>query len=568
MSGFSFSKLKQAKPSMRRRLFLYMGALAALLLVTLFAVLLLLGQLKSPREELAKSLTFRMEAFQSDMESLWRNVSVMGLHLSEDMTAILEKQTTDLSKLDGDADAVERLEEAMLEPLCQYVRQTDCSGGFVLLSVSLNPDAAADSFSGLYVQRSNAEHTTSDLLLYRGMAGAGRQNHVMPHRKWAQEFRLSDFPGLAEHLNTASAPIDRDCRTTELLTLPGTSERAILLTVPMLGADGTVYGLCGFSINQTYFSAHHIQPSGMSSLACVLSDGADGLDASQSLVTYPADGFCFVPEERLTEKSIREGLTAYSGTESSFVGLSQPFLAAVGDPEPHTLTVLFPRRTYHGILLKSVLEIGGLLLLLLFFGVVCCLYYTRRYLRPVMRDIELLKEEDCGGAQMTFDELRPVSAKLRFHEQTITDLETEKQGIQQRADLFRSQNEQLRSEKQDLQGQVENMQNQVEDTQVQLDDSLMEIRRLAYLGKKELDSKDYENFLAGYARLSSKELEICDALARGLSARQCAELIGSAPSTIDTYRKRIYEKTKIHKIRHLQLCYALMQMEREQTKQE
>ena len=99
MSGFSFSKLKQAKPSMRRRLFLYMGALAALLLVTLFAVLLLLGQLKSPREELAKSLTFRMEAFQSDMESLWRNVSVMGLHLSEDMTAILEKQTTDLSKL-------------------------------------------------------------------------------------------------------------------------------------------------------------------------------------------------------------------------------------------------------------------------------------------------------------------------------------------------------------------------------------------------------------------------------------------------------------------------------------
>ena len=112
MSGFSFSKLKQAKPSMRRRLFLYMGALAALLLVTLFAVLLLLGQLKSPREELAKSLTFRMEAFQSDMESLWRNVSVMGLHLSEDMTAILEKQTTDLSKLDGDADAVERLEEA------------------------------------------------------------------------------------------------------------------------------------------------------------------------------------------------------------------------------------------------------------------------------------------------------------------------------------------------------------------------------------------------------------------------------------------------------------------------
>ena len=539
MTRSSLSEFHNIRRSMQKRLAFYMITLALILAAALVTGLFFFNQLKSPREELVTSLNFRMEAFASDMASLWRNVAVMGIHLSEDMTAIVEEQTPDLSAASWDPDTAERLQGAMLDSLCQYVRQADCSGAFVMLNASLSGD---DFRSGLFLQRGNSARMSSDLLLYRGMAGAGRQNHVMPHRKWAQEFRL--------------------------LTLPGTSERAILLTVPMLGADGTVYGLCGFSINQTYFSAHHIQPSGMSSLACVLSDGADGLDASQSLVTYPADGFCFVPEERLTEKSIREGLTAYSGTESSFVGLSQPFLAAVGDPEPHTLTVLFPRRTYHGILLKSVLEIGGLLLLLLFFGVVCCLYYTRRYLRPVMRDIELLKEEDCGGAQMTFDELRPVSAKLRFHEQTITDLETEKQGIQQRADLFRSQNEQLRSEKQDLQGQVENMQNQVEDTQVQLDDSLMEIRRLAYLGKKELDSKDYENFLAGYARLSSKELEICDALARGLSARQCAELIGSAPSTIDTYRKRIYEKTKIHKIRHLQLCYALMQMEREQTKQE
>ena len=73
---------------------------------------------------------------------------------------------------------------------------------------------------------------------------------------------------------------------------------------------------------------------------------------------------------------------------------------------------------------------------------------------------------------MTFDELRPVSARLRFHEQTITHLETEKHDIQERADHFRSQNEQLINEKQDLQGQVEDMRSQTEDMQGQLDDSL------------------------------------------------------------------------------------------------
>ena len=539
MPEFLLSKLKRAKPSMRRRLLLYMGALAALLLFSLFAVLLLLGQLKSPREEMKKSLTFQMEAFRSDVTSLWRNVSVMGVHLSEDMTALIEERVKDFDALSGSADALEQLEASMLGPLCQYVQQADCSGGFVLLSVSLNPDAAADSFSGLYVQRSNAEHTTSDLLLYRGMADIGRQHRVMPHRKWAQEFCPADFPGLADQLEAASAPIERACRTTELLTLPGTTEQAILLSVPMVGADGRVYGLCGFSVNQTYFSAHHAQPSAVSSLACVLSDAVEGLDIQKGLLTYPAGGFCFVPDELLAEKSLRGGLSAFVGTELSFVGISEPFTVAAGDEAPHDLTVLIPKSDYDRALLKSRLEAAGVLMLLLFFAVSCCLFYTRRYLRPILRDIERLKDES-GGTQMTFDELQPVSARLRSHEQTITVLETEKL---------------------DLQGQVEHMQSQVVDTQEQLDDSLAELRRLAYLGKKELDPADYQKFLEGYAKLSSKELEICAALAKGLSARQCAEQTGNALSTIDTYRKRVYGKTNIHRVRQLRLCYALMQLE-------
>ena len=539
MPEFLLSKLKRAKPSMRRRLLLYMGALAALLLFSLFAVLLLLGQLKSPREEMKKSLTFQMEAFRSDVTSLWRNVSVMGVHLSEDMTALIEERVKDFDALSGSADALEQLEASMLGPLCQYVQQADCSGGFVLLSVSLNPDAAADSFSGLYVQRSNAEHTTSDLLLYRGMADIGRQHRVMPHRKWAQEFCPADFPGLADQLEAASAPIGRACRTTELLTLPGTTEQAILLSVPMVGADGRVYGLCGFSVNQTYFSAHHAQPSAVSSLACVLSDAAEGLDVQRGLLTYPTGDFCFVPDELLEKRSLRGGLTAFVGSELSFVGISEPFTVAVGDEAPHDLTVLIPKSDYDRALLKSRLEAAGVLMLLLFFAVSCCLFYTRRYLRPILRDIERLKDES-GGTQMTFDELQPVSARLRSHEQTITVLETEKL---------------------DLQGQVEHMQSQVVDTQEQLDDSLAELRRLAYLGKKELDPADYQKFLEGYAKLSSKELEICAALAKGLSARQCAEQTGNALSTIDTYRKRVYGKTNIHRVRQLRLCYALMQLE-------
>ena len=547
MPSFLLSKLKQAQPSMRRRLFLYMGALAALLLAVLLVALLLLGQLKSPRAETEKALSFQMGAFRSDMASLWRNVSVMGVHLSEDMTAIIEEQTSDFSSLNGDVDAVGALQEAMLEPLCQYVRQTDCSGAFIMLGASLGSDPAVDSHAGLYVQRGNAEHTTGDLLLYRGMADIGRRHKVMPHRKWAQEFDLSRFPGFAEHLEKASAPIERSCRTTEFITLPGTTEQAILLTVPLIGADGTVYGLCGFSVNQTYFLAHHAQPTGIGSLACVLSDSAKGLDVQRGLLTYPTGDFCFVPDELLEKRSLRGGLTAFAGSELSFVGISEPFTVAVGDEAPHDLTVLISKAAYDRAMLKSVIEIAALLTLLVFSAVGCCLFYTRRYLRPILEDIDRVTVAGGEKGKPIFEELLPISEKMRSHEEAVTVLKAERQDAQDRA-------EQLLGENLGLQEQVEGMQGQ-------LDDSLAEIRRLAHLGKKELKPDDYDKFLKGYAKLSTKELEICAALAKGLSARQCAEQTGNALSTIDTYRKRVYGKTNIHRVRQLRLCYALMQLE-------
>ena len=551
MPSFLLSKLKQAQPSMRRRLFLYMGALAALLLAVLLVALLLLGQLKSPRAETEKALTFQMGAFRSDMASLWRNVSVMGIHLSQDMTAIIEEQTSDFSSLNGDVAAVGDLQEAMLEPLCQYVRQTDCSGAFIMLGASLSSDPAVDSHAGLYVQRSNAEHTTSDLLLYRGMADIGRQHRVMPHRKWAQEFCPADFPGLADQLEAASAPIERACRTTELLTLPGTTEQAILLTVPMIGADGTVYGLCGFSVNQTYFLAHHAQPTGIGSLACVLSDSAEGLDVQRGLLTYPTGDFCFVPDELLEKRSLRGGLSAFVGTELSFVGISEPFTVAAGDEAPHDLTVLISKAAYDRAMLKSVIEIAALLTLLVFFAVGCCLFYTRRYLRPILEDIDQVTVAGGEKGKPIFEELLPISEKMRSHEEAVTALKAERQDAQDRA-------EQLLGEKLGLEEQVEGMQGQ-------LDDSLAEIRRLAHLGKKELKPADYDKFLKGYAKLSAKELEICEALVSGLSTRQCAEQIGCASSTVDTYRKRVYEKTGIHRVRQLQLCVALMRMEQQES---
>ena len=179
------SYLKNAKRSMRHKLIGYMIVLAVLLVAALYAGLTLFGRLSSPKAEIKKALDLQMEIFQNDMESLWHNVSTMSILLSEDMIALLEdtlqQQGISFEDLDGNVEATKAIEDAMLEPLSQYVRQADCSGGFVILESSMSDWDAADARSGLYVQRANAGRVTNNLLLFRGIASVGKA-HTMSCR--------------------------------------------------------------------------------------------------------------------------------------------------------------------------------------------------------------------------------------------------------------------------------------------------------------------------------------------------------------------------------------------------
>lgn len=545
------SYLKTAKRSMRHRLIGYMIALAALLVAVLYMGLTLFGRLSSPKDEIKKTLDLQMEVFQNDMESLWHNVSIMSILLSEDMTALLEdtlvQQGISFDDLDGNAEATKVVEDAMLEPLSQYVRQADCSGAFVVLESSMSGGDTADARSGLYVQRANAGRVANNLLLFRGIASVGKAHNVMPHRKWTQEFHIEQFPNYAEHTIQAAAPIADSRRTTDLVTLPGTSEKAILLTIPMIGADGTVYGMCGFAINQSYFSARYDQPSNLSRLACLLTaESGDTLDAGAALMTYTEDGFCYVPPEALTVKPMSSGLVSLNGDGFSFVGMVKSLTAAKGDGTPHTLAVLIPKEDYNFAVAKNMMQTALLSALLLFCAVVCCLYLARRYLAPVHRDLDRLRDEDRGGEQMAFADFEPISATLqaqdRENAKIITTLEEEKQSVQEQAVQLLDRNE-------ELQGQFEAAQ--------------ADAQRLAYSRKSEIDPAIYEMFLVGYEMLTPTEREILEALADGSSPREISEQRNCSESTIATHRKNIYRKLGIHKAYQLKICIALLRQNQE-----
>ena len=535
---------QSARRSMRHQLGWYMAALAALLIAAVCIGLFSFGRLNSPGAELERTLRTQMDFFSDDMTSLWQNVGTSAVHLSADMTDILEdclaENDVDFDALTGDLDTLTAIEDAMLDPLCQYIRQTRCSGAFVILDAAMRTDSEADVRSGLYVQKNNAERTGNELLLFRGMPAVSKAHGVMPHRKWQQEFRTAQFPNYDDCVSAGGASTWDACRITDLITLPGTTERAILLTIPMTAGDGTVYGICGFAVNQTYFGSHFEQPSDLSRLACILTTNTGNtLDVDAGLVTYTKDGSCNLPKSALSVREMGSDLYRFSGGGYDFVGKLEQVSFTGGDGG-HTLAVLIPKEDYDRAVLGGAVQTALFAFLLVFFAVACCLYFARRFLKPVYADMKRLQAEAPDKAQMTFDDFRPISEAITAREETHKALVTT-----------------LEEEKEELQSQFDETQSRLEVVQA-------DAKQLAEKRKGEIDPDIYELFVKGYQELSDSEKEVFESMLAGISPRVFAEQTGRVLSTVYTHRKNIYKRLGIsgtNRIQQLRTCVALMQQE-------
>ena len=242
--------------SMSSRLLWPCLLLAALLLLTFGAALFLFASLHNTKKDTTRSLEIQYSVFQNDMERYFDQLAVMGVNLSEDMGALVDRQLASremtFDQLNDSPEVLNALEEEMIEPLCRSLRRTSCSGAFVLLDATVNTrmEGAGYSRAGLYVQKGGADTPTVPLLLYRGSADVGKTHSVMPHRKWRMEFQTDQFPDYDRWMTPSSTPLYQAYTLTERFSLPGTSEEVQLFLLPLRGRDGTMYGLCGFETSQ------------------------------------------------------------------------------------------------------------------------------------------------------------------------------------------------------------------------------------------------------------------------------------------------------------------------------
>ena len=549
-----FSNPQQSRWTLRRRLFGLMLLLTGILMFALASGLFLCGRFSSTKKETAQALALQMEVFERDMSSYWEKTAVLGIHLSQETTGLLEsylaEQDIPFEQLTDSAVHIAGLQESVIGPLCQSLRQSDCSGAFVLFDATVNSriEHAGQSRSGLYVQKSGNGIADDDLFLYRGLVDTGRRYGVTPHWKWRLEFQSDLFPNYGELFSRASLPLESSYRITDLFTLPGTSEQAVLMTVPLIGQDGAVYGLCGFEVSQRYFKLFHGQPTNLPHMVCLLTAGDNGtLHAEEGLSCGISNGYYFAPKGNLTATDLGGGLTLFSGEDSSYIGVSREVFLSYRDPAI-TAAVLIPKEDYDRAIIQSDMQMILLVLLLLFFTIVCCFYFSRRFISPILKSLEQIKSEnrDTGISHIAeIDDLFAFLAEQdREHEHTLAL---------------------LTQEKQDAQKEKERLQTAFEKAQEKYESAQLEISRLAYDRKQEVDPSDYQQFLHGIDTLTPTERKIFTYYLSGKDVKEILSIAGIKESTLRYHNKNIYSKLGVNSLKQLLRYATLMQRDDENS---
>lgn len=522
--------LKMPKQTMHRKLFFYTFVMAILLLALLVTLLSLLGRFRTPKDELFEKSDMQAQVFEKEILTHRNILAMMGVHLSEDASAIIGEYISEhkmtFAELSGNGNALGEIQKLLFEPLRQYLFQTDCSGAFVILDATVNPASDEITKSGIYLQVNGYERDRRDAVLYRGIASVGRGNGVMPHRKWRLETRRDMFPGWQEAVAATELPPEQSYRFSELFTLPGMSERAMLITLPVRGADGALLGVCGFELSESYFSLLHSQVSKLSHPTCLMAEVSENNVYSSFLACGASNDYYYTPEEALTAHDIGGGLTEFRCGDERFVGVVRSYKGD-GASLGFSAIVMTPEADFAKATFKNALSIGFLVILLVALSVFCCVYVSHRYLSPILKGLEQIKAESSQRKRTDIMEINNVLDFLSSKE---------RESAAHLASLIEERNM----------------------AKVAYDRAQAEIDKLAERTRDTVDPEAYSFFLERIPDLSKTEREIFDCYVSGLSTKEILESANIKESTLKYHNSHIYEKLNVKSRKELLVYISLM----------
>lgn len=538
--------------SMKTKLFLYMLVPVILILVLLASCLSLFDRFKTPKDTLAERLDMQAMSFEQQLLSHRNSLITVGAYLSGDAATLIEAYLADAGiSFDelSDGARLADLQERIIEPLRQYLLQAECSGAFVLLNATAGKNAAEPTRSGLYLQVNGYEADRREIILYRGIPSVGKAHGIMPHRKWRLEVQRNVIRGWDDsrsHSHSHSDPARMPAHTycfTEIFTLPGMSEKAMLLMLPIRGSDGKDLGVCGFEVSESCFARLHSQTTKLSHFTGLLTYDDDSHmdgDSITSFFSCGADGGYYrAPGGVLAVSDFGDGILKLTGDDNTYLGMKRSYNDARTGGSFATF-VMTNKSDYDSAAMDTIVKNLLLIALLTALSIAFCVFFSRSYLAPVLKSLEQLKRDEQRahrGAPVEIDDLLAFLAEKDRNKQSVIDgLKLEMKEANE--ELSRIQKEKTRIQEEYVRAKTQ-------------------ITRLTSSSAQEVDPEGYAHFTANLCKLTPREREIFDLYLGGRNGKEIRDVLCISENTLKYHNKHIYETLNVSSRKEL-LHYAAM----------
>lgn len=528
--------LIKKKQSMQKKLFGYMFILAIILLLMFASFLFLFGRFSTTEDKMSDILSLQIEFFNREMTSYYNDITLRGAQLSEKAAQLTEKylnaERIDFRGVQNSSLHINSLEEGYIDLLKEELLKANCSGAFILLNAS--QAGTNGSKAGVYLNQDLFGTTDKDtMLLYRGNVKAAINKGIMPHRKWHLEFDSAGFPNFEEILSNTAEPLEKAAHICNIITLPGTSERVMLVALPIRGTEGSVYGICGFEVNESVFKYLHAQPSTLPHITCIFSRSDDTeINIRESLSCGAKSGYFLSPKASLKIKPLKKGLVALKNEYGAYIGMTRNTVL-YSENTPYSVTVMMPYADYSRLETKNTMQLILIILISGFAVLSLSLYFSKRFIFPIKESLDKIKqsgklqaEESQSGLFEIDDLFAFLSQKDIEHQKSIDDLSEKNEQSQSEIECIRNENKRLIKEHKNI-----------------------------------IVQDDYDHFCSGIRSLTPKEREIFDLYLAGKTVPEIIQIIEVKESTLKYHNGNIYSKLGVSSKKQL-LNFAAIYMKK------
>jgi DNA-binding CsgD family transcriptional regulator len=424
----------QRGTSLQRRLIAFFALIILFIYLTFSALILIFDLTGSGSNTVYKYTSSELFHIETAIADDFGRLSVQGVSLSENISAkadtFFKKNSFSPEEIASHPERLEALLSVQMDELLSVMERNSCSGVFILLDATVNPNAENVDFSkaGIFIlktQPNSVQSVGAKNHYLRGPAQIARDNGIELLGQWKMEYDITNQSFFTLVMEKARQNPDKALSRlyywTGRVTLKGNSESGFLLCVPLRSENGTVFGVCGIEVSDRMFKQlYSPKDSDYKNVFTIASPCESGRLLTRSgLIAgnyYLSD---FSMEQNLTILDGRKGFSVYESGDASYGGLQKALCiypsGSIYENEAWAASVMMPYEQLEKAITGNTPYLLILVLFLLVLSLMGSIWISCRYLRPVNEALDKIRNKrystDYGSPYVEINDLMEFLAK-------------------------------------------------------------------------------------------------------------------------------------------------------------